>query len=146
MKNKSKQKYIKILMTFFAAALILSSVLLLSSCKGKKEDVSSLTPSTSSVSSEEQKINVTFKIIKDGETKEIPLSTSKKYLADALVEAEIIEYAQDGYYTTFNGIIADYAKDQSWWCITVNGEMSMVGINDIELKDGASYEATYTIG
>ena len=146
MKTKSKQMLSKILMIVIAAALILSSLLLFASCNEKKEDASSLTPSTSSISSEEQKINVTFKIIKDGETKEISLSTGKKYLADALVEAEIVEYAEDGYYTTINGITADYSKDRSFWSITVNGKISMVGMNEIELKAGASYEAIYTIG
>ena len=41
--------------------------------------------------------------------------------------------------------VADYNKDGSWWCLTdAAGEMTSVGVADIELHDGDSYAFTYT--
>lgn len=38
-------------------------------------------------------------------------------------------------------------KDQAWWCLTdAAGEMTTVGVADIELHDGGSYAFTYTKG
>ena len=127
----------KVLMTVIAAVLIVSSLFTLAAC-GKKND-----PVASSQSVEDAKVSITFKIVKDGQTSEFPLETSKKYLADALVEAKLVEYASDGYYTTINGITADWNTDKSYWWITVDGKDSMKGLNDIELTDGGSYEVTY---
>lgn len=146
MKTSTKKcSFTKVLMTLLAAALILSSLMVLSACGEKGGDADISTPSTSSVSSEVEKMSITFKIIKDGETKEFAIKTNEKYLANALVDEGLIEYANDGYYTTIGGITADFSKDKSWWCVTVGGEMSMLGMNEIELKNGGSYEATYTI-
>lgn len=142
--NVKHFNFSKVLMTLIAAVLILSSLFTFTACGGK-EDASSGQSPTSSVSAEEAKVSITFKLIKDGQTTEFPIETSKKYLADALVEAKLVEYASDGYYTTINGITADWNTDKSWWCITIGGEMSMKGLNEIELTDGGSYEATYTI-
>ena len=44
-----------------------------------------------------------------------------------------------------SGEAADYNKDGSWWCLTdAAGEMTSVGVADIELHDGDSYAFTYT--
>ena len=135
--NVKRFNVCKVLMTVIAAVLILSSLVTLAAC-GKKN-----APVDSSYSTEEAKVSITFKIVKDGQTAEFPLETSKKYLADALVEAKLVEYAPDGYYTTINGITADWNTDQSYWWVTVGGKDSMKGLNDIELTDGGSYEVTY---
>ena len=40
---------------------------------------------------------------------------------------------------------ADWDKDAAWWCLTdAAGEMTSVGVADIELHDGDSYAFTYT--
>ena len=40
---------------------------------------------------------------------------------------------------------ADYTADGAWWCLTdAAGEMTTVGVADIELHDGDSYAFTYT--
>ena len=70
-------------------------------------------------------------------------------LSTALAEAGIIsqEEADAGFVTTVNGETADYNKDQAWWCLTdATGEMTTVGVADIELHDGDSYAFTYTKG
>ncbi len=90
---------------------------------------------------------ITFEVVlKDGSSTEFDLSTDKEYLADALVEEGLVEYAADGFYTTINGVTADWSVDQGWWCITKDGEMTAVGMNQLVIADGDHYEATYTIG
>ena len=90
---------------------------------------------------------ITFEVVlKDGSSQEFPITTEKEYLADALVEEGLIEYAADGLYTTINGVTADWNTDQGWWCITKDGEMTSVGMNEQVIADGEHYEATYTIG
>ena len=49
------------------------------------------------------------------------------------------------YLRGMNGVLEDTDK-QLWWCIYVNGESATVGADDIMLKDGDTYTATYTQG
>ena len=75
--------------------------------------------------------------------------TDGEKLSTALAKAGIIsqEEADAGFVTTVNGETADYNKDQAWWCLTdAAGEMTTVGVADIELHDGDSYAFTYTKG
>ncbi len=89
---------------------------------------------------------IVFEVIqKDGTSKEHNISTDAEYLADALVEAKLVEYAADGRYNTIDGITADWNTDESWWCLTKDGEMTAVGMNEQVIADGEHYEATYTI-
>ena len=81
----------------------------------------------------------------EGNILDFTMRTEKKYLADALVEAELIEYNEGGLYTTVAGITADYEKDGAYWLISCNGEALTVGMNDQPIADGDAYEATYTI-
>ena len=89
-------------------------------------------------------ISITVDIVKDGKTKTLIIKTDEKYLANALADEGVIEYKEDGLYTTVDGITADYNKDGAWWCVTKSGEMTMKGMNDLELKNGDKYEITYT--
>lgn len=89
---------------------------------------------------------VTFTLVdKDGSAEDFKLETEKEYLADALVEAGLAEYSESNMYTVINGIRADYTADGAWWCLSEDGEtMSTHGFNDMPLKDGGHYTATYT--
>ena len=86
----------------------------------------------------------------DGSVSSVLLNvTDGEKLSNALAEAGIIsqEEADAGFVTTVNGETADYDKDQAWWCLTdAAGEMTTVGVADIELHDGDSYAFTYTKG
>ena len=86
----------------------------------------------------------------DGSVSSVLLNvTDGEKLSVALAEAGIIsqEEADAGFVTTVNGETADYNKDQAWWCLTdAAGEMTTVGVADIELHDGDSYAFTYTKG
>ena len=84
----------------------------------------------------------------DGESQTFDLEvTDGEKLSDALAEAGIIsaDEAAAGFVTTVNGETADWDKDSAWWCLTdASGEMTAVGVADIELHDGDSYAFTYT--
>ena len=94
------------------------------------------------------KLELTFAA--DGSVSSVLLNvTDGEKLSTALAEAGIIsqEEADAGFVTTVNGETADYDKDQAWWCLTdAAGEMTTVGVADIELHDGDSYAFTYTKG
>ena len=85
-------------------------------------------------------------VLSDGSREKFELKTDAQYLADALVEAGMIEYAENGMYITINGITADWSVDGSWWNIRKDGEDLMVGMNDQPIADGEHYEAIYTAG
>ena len=121
------------------------------------EVVSSEAASSEAVSSEavsgeessEAAAEATFTVVDaDGNSTEIALSiTEGEKLSDALVTAGVIskEEAAAGFVTTVNGITADYNADGAWWCLTdAAGEMTTVGVADIELHNGDSYAFTYT--
>lgn len=116
------------------------------------EVVSSEAASSESVSGEESSeaaAEATFTVVDaDGNSTEIALSiTEGEKLSDALAAAGVIseEEAAAGFVTTVNGITADYNADGAWWCLTdAAGEMTTVGVADIELHNGDSYAFTYT--
>ncbi len=90
---------------------------------------------------------IVFEVVTaDGTATRYNLSTDAAYLADALVEEGLVEYAADGLYNTIAGITADWNKDQSWWNLSKDGVPLAVGMNQQPLADGEHYEATYTIG
>ena len=84
----------------------------------------------------------------DGNSTDIDLEVADgEKLSDALAEAGVIsqDEADAGFVTTVNGQTADYNADGAWWCLTdADGEMTTVGVADIELHDGDSYAFTYT--
>ena len=138
MKNKMKFKsFLKKGIAILAAAILVFTFFTLAGCANNHAD------DATSVSAETK--TVFFKIVYEDKTeKTVQISTEKATLADALVEAGLIEYDKSGLYTTIDGVTADYSKDGAWWCITKGGEMVSVGMNDLQIADGESYEATYT--
>ena len=97
----------------------------------------------------EAKVKAQFTVTgADGESQTFDLEvTDGEKLSDALAEAGIIsaDEAAAGFVTTVNGETADWDKDSAWWCLTdASGEMTTVGVADIELHDGDSYAFTYT--
>lgn len=97
----------------------------------------------------EAKVKAQFTVTgADGESQTFDLEvTDGEKLSDALAEAGIIsaDEAAAGFVTTVNGETADWDKDSAWWCLTdASGEMTAVGVADIELHDGDCYAFTYT--
>ena len=146
------------------AALALSAVLsvcLLAGCGASASSTASsaVSDAASSVASSEvassaaaeTQATVEFTVTTaDGSVSSVLLNvTDGEKLSTALAKAGIIsqEEADAGFVTTVNGETADYNKDQAWWCLTdAAGEMTTVGVADIELHDGDSYAFTYTKG
>ena len=143
------------------AALTLSAVLsvcLLAGCGASASSTASSAASSvassvaaSEVAAAETQATVEFTVTAaDGSVSSVLLNvTDGEKLSTALAKAGIIsqEEADAGFVTTVNGETADYNKDQAWWCLTdAAGEMTTVGVADIELHDGDSYAFTYTKG
>ena len=84
---------------------------------------------------------------KGGNKTAFEIRTDKTIVGDALMELGLLE-GEEGAYGLYvkkvNGITADYNKDGAWWCVTKSGEMTMVGMNELELSNGDKYEITYT--
>ena len=100
-------------------------------------------------SAEASEVKVQFTVTgADGESQTFDLEvTDGEKLSDALAQAGLIseEEAAAGFVTTVNGETADWDKDSAWWCLTdASGEMTAVGVADIELHDGDRYAFTYT--
>jgi D-arabinose 1-dehydrogenase-like Zn-dependent alcohol dehydrogenase len=93
-----------------------------------------------------KEITVTV-VSKDKSSKVIDIDTDAEFLGDALYEEKIVneEEYKSGFYTVINGEKADYNVDKSWWCVTKNGEMTSVGMNEQSILDGDKFEITYTI-
>ena len=87
-------------------------------------------------------------VYKDETSKEFKISTDAEYLGDALFEEKLVTEAEyeSGFYTEINGVKADFNVDQSWWCVTKDGEMTSVGMNEQVIADGDEFGITYTIG
>lgn len=122
-----------------------------SSVAASSEAASSEAVSSEAASAEasEAKVKAQFTVTgADGESQTFDLEvTDGEKLSDALAEAGIIsaDEAAAGFVTTVNGETADWDKDSAWWCLTdASGEMTTVGVADIELHDGDSYAFTYT--
>ena len=142
------------------AVLALSAVLtvcLLAGCGASASSTASSAASSvassvaSSSAASKAQATVEFTVTAaDGSVSSVLLNvTDGEKLSTALAEAGIIsqEEADAGFVTTVNGETADYDKDQAWWCLTdAAGEMTTVGVADIELHDGDSYAFTYTKG
>ena len=134
------------------ASLTLAACLLAACGNSASEVVSSEAVSSEAVSGEESSeaaAEATFTVVDaDGNSTEIALSiTEGEKLSDALAAAGVIseEEAAAGFVTTVNGVTADYDADGAWWCLTdAAGEMTTVGVADIELHNGDSYAFTYT--
>lgn len=113
------------------------------------EAVSEESTSTAEAADPAAAIQFTFTVTgANGESTELTLdATDGEKLSDALAEAGVIsaEEAAAGFVTVVNGEEANYDADGSWWCLTdAAGEMTAVGVADIELHDGDSYAFTYT--
>ena len=113
------------------------------------EAVSEEAASTAEAADSAAAIQFTFTVAgEDGGSTVLTLDAADgEKLSDALAAAGVIseDEAAAGFVTTVNGVTADYNADGAWWCLTDgDGEMTSVGVADIELHDGDSYAFTYT--
>ena len=113
------------------------------------EAVSEEAASTAEAADSAAAIQFTFTVTgEDGGSTVLTLDAADgEKLSDALAAAGVIseDEAAAGFVTTVNGVTADYNADGAWWCLTDgDGEMTSVGVADIDLHDGDSHAFTYT--
>ena len=91
----------------------------------------------------------TLKVISaDGSSTKHKLSTEEEFLGDALLSEGLLTGYQGEYglfITSVNGITADSTK-QEWWCLTVDNEEWLYGIDQTPVTDGGHYELTLKVG
>ena len=64
-------------------------------------------------------------------------------LKEGLIEGDDSEYGL--FVNTVDGITAN-ADNQEWWCLTIDGETAMTGVDSTPVEDGGKYEFTLTVG
>lgn len=78
----------------------------------------------------------------DGNTKYYNVSTDKKTVGEALLDANLIS-GENGayglYVKTVSGITYDYEKDGKYWAFYANGEMSPTGVDMTDITEGTVY-------
>ena len=94
---------------------------------------------------------ITLEVVhSDGSEKSFPIRTDADNLRGALEQMEGLVAGEESAYGlmvfTVDGETADWNRDQSWWCLTKNGEWLDTGVDDTVIADGEHYEFTYTIG
>ena len=94
---------------------------------------------------------ITLEVIHgDGSTASFTVSSEAENLRAALETVDgLIEGEESAYglmVSTVDGETADYARDQSWWCLTKDGEWIDTGVDSTMISDGEHYEFTYTVG
>ena len=84
-----------------------------------------------------------------GSPAEFTYRTELEYLGELLQQEGLISGSDSEYglfVDTVDGETVDYARDQSWWRLTCNGEDAGSGANTVVLRDGDAYEWICTTG
>ena len=94
---------------------------------------------------------ITLEVVhSDGSSAVFPIKTDADNLRGALEEVDGLVAGEESAYGlmvyTVDGETADWRRNQSWWCLTRNGERLDTGVDSTVIADGEHYEFTYTIG
>ena len=84
----------------------------------------------------------------DQTEKSFTYQTDAEYLADVLLEKELVDGEMGSYglfIKTVDGETADDSK-QKWWCITKGGEQVNSGADALPITDGDQFELTLMEG
>ncbi len=130
-------KYNRLIAAFIAVAMIF----MLGACGETQKDIIT---TTEPISAETQDGNTfTFEVVDaTGNKTQLPVMTDVKILGDALQNLGYIKGEQGPYglyIKEVNGITADYDVDGTYWAFYVNDELSMKGVDQTEIVDGAIY-------
>lgn len=95
----------------------------------------------------EKTITVTV-VHSDGREKVYTYRTEAEFLGEVLAaEGLIVGAVNDpGRYNTIDGEFADFAADQAYWALYINGEYAVIGADTTPVKDGDSFRWVYTVG
>ena len=67
----------------------------------------------------------------------------------AVLQKEGLIEGEDSQYGLFVKAVDGYTADegsQEWWCLTVDGETAMTGIDSTPIEEGKSYGLVLTVG
>ena len=87
-------------------------------------------------------------ILADGSSTEHKISTDAEFVGEALLAEGLIDGSASEYglfVTTVTGVTAN-SDNQEWWCLTINGESSMYGVDQVPVTENGHYEFTLTVG
>ena len=92
--------------------------------------------------------NVTIVIVhKDGTEKKLEYGTELEYLADLLLEKELVTgYTSEEYGFTIesvDGVMLDWSKDNAYWALYEGEEYATTSAAGIVLTDGGVYKLVY---
>lgn len=94
--------------------------------------------------------SITIKIIseRDSYNFERKYNTDKEYLGDFLEKEGLVDFDSSTYGRFITAAQGYKANDdeQSWWCVLVNDESSLTGIDEIAISDGSVYTLQLMIG
>lgn len=95
-----------------------------------------------------KKITVEVVDERDGVKESKAYSTDEEYLGDFLESEELIGFDTSEYGRFITSVMGYEASndDQSWWCVYVNGETAVTGVDEIVVEDGSTYRLELTIG
>lgn len=114
----------------------------------KQEDKDASTDQSGKAETGEEK---TVKVIvthKDESKKEFEYTTKLEMLGDLLTEEKLVEGTEGEmglYITAVDGEQAD-DKNQEWWKIEQNGEMTQTGADTTKMSDGDTFDLIFTTG
>ena len=84
---------------------------------------------------------------KDGTEKKLEFGTDHEYLADLLLEKELVTgYASEEYGFTIesvDGVVADWTLDGAYWALYEGEEYAVTSAAGIVLADGGIYKLVY---
>ena len=132
-KMNKKQKIT--LVSIFAAVLVIAAVL-----------AAILNYRTAQAGKKEFQIEVVSD--RDGYSKTTEYTSDAEYLGEFLRTMDGCQWQESNYgiyITGFDDMLEDM-DNQYWWCISVNGESSMTGTDEIPLADGDVYNFTLMQG
>lgn len=135
--------------TILAFLLVIGMIFSLSSCVVVKESEDVWSSAKFTADSTVGNGSKTITVLVKAEEKSVTftLHTDKENLADALLEHDLIQGEQGPYglyVKSVNGMVADYAINQSFWSLSQNGETMQTGISGVQIADGEQYELIYT--
>ena len=87
---------------------------------------------------------VTVLVTAEDKTVTFTIQTDAATLGEALYALELIN--DPSFFDTCNGMVADWSKDNAYWCFTADGVTMNHGVGDEEIAAGNTsvYELVYT--
>ena len=83
----------------------------------------------------------------DGQSKDFSYTTDAEYLGAFLYEKGLVVADENnpGMFHTADGEKTDWNENQSYWCLYVNDEAAVTGIEETPITDGTVYKLVYTV-